>query len=173
MDHHSSEPFSASSQRPHPPLSPNAASGSCEHTYNEKDAYLPESVPPARGSKSSYGRGRDSVISPFSPKPSHPPSPTGSVSSAGSRRHHTRPEIHHAAPSKERNLQYPPQAHLDPEKHASAHSHPLSPRDSATAAHASTNAVVHDQGEYHEKAVEEKAWQLLVSGLQKLRLYTT
>jgi hypothetical protein len=168
MDHHSPEPFSASSHRPQLPLSPNGASGSCDHRYNEKDAYPPEPVRPARG-KSSYGRGRDSVISPFSPKPSHPPSPTSSVSSAGSRRHHARSAIQQAASSREGNLRHPPQAHLDPEKHASAHSHSLSHRDSVTAAHASASAVVHDQGEYHEKAVEEKAWQLLVSGLQKLR----
>jgi hypothetical protein len=139
-----------------------------EYTYSEKDVYSQhQSSRAERGSKqsSNYGRGRDSVIShPFSPKQSYPPSPTSSISSVGGRKHYSITEIQPASRpiSDGQNIRCPPQAHLDPEKQGYDSLHePRSHRNSASARGA--NDAVYDQGEYHEKAPEEKAWQLLVS----------
>lgn len=133
--------------------------------YNEKDTYhqSPRNERGSNGSNNSHGRAHDSVISqPFSPKPSYPPSPTSSVSSAGGRRHRSIPEIQSPTTTEAQNLRYPPQAYLDPEKggydssqERRSHRHSGSVRDQT--------AIVYDQGKYVEKGPEEKAWQLLVS----------
>ncbi|KAJ4369015.1 hypothetical protein N0V83_006097 [Neocucurbitaria cava] len=54
------------------------------------------------------------------------------------------------------------QAYLDPEKHGSASSQGRSSRNRA-ASGLDPDAVVYDQGEYHEKGPEEKVCRLLVS----------
>lgn len=177
---HTSVPFSATfanhSQQPSHQPSPNTTPDEVQYTYNEKDYYPQQQHQQRprdeRGSKtSSNGRGRDSVIShPFSPKQSYPPSPTSSISSvSGGRRHHSVPEIQSSAPVKDsQNITCPPQAHLDPEKHGyNSSQEPRSHRHSASARGASD--AVYDQGEYHEKEPEEKAWQLLVR-IQSLQM---
>lgn len=155
-------PFSAT-QPSQPPRDDHA------HAYNEKDAYLQQQQRPRpeRGSKhsSSYGWGRDSVIShPFSPKQSYPPSPASSISSVG-RKHRSITDIQPSAPAHDaQDIRRPPQAHLDPEKHGyGASQGHRSQRNSGSALGA--HDAVYDQSEYHEKAPEEKAWQLLVSGI--------
>jgi hypothetical protein len=163
---HPSAPVSAThanrSQQP-PQLPPNTTSDEYEYTYNEKDAYSQQQNRRDRGSKtSSNGRGHDSVIShPFSPKPSYPPSPGSSISSAGGQRHHSITEIHSSALKNDgHNIRIPPQAHLDPEKHGNRSSH-----EHRSQRHSETHDVVYDQSKYHENEPEEKAWQLLVSTL--------
>ncbi|CAO2650942.1 Nn.00g092390.m01.CDS01 [Neocucurbitaria sp. VM-36] len=144
--------------------SPNTSPDEYDYIYNEKDAYeRQQSIRTGRGSKSSNARPRDSVIShPFSPKPSSPPSPSSSVSSAG-RRHRSTSEIRISSSSpavNSQNITYPPRAYLDPEKQAYGSSKGRSSRDRVTPG-PGPEAVVYDQGEYHEKGPEEKTWQLL------------
>jgi hypothetical protein len=130
---------------------------------NEKDQYTYnasqlQNSRHERGSKSTTGRGHDSVIShPFSPKASSPPSPASSISSAG-RKSRSIPEVRYSSPpGGSRDITYPPQARIiDPEK--AAYSSPSPGRRSPNVA----QDAVYDQAEYHEKGPEEKAWQLLV-----------
>ncbi|KAL5118983.1 hypothetical protein ACEQ8H_003112 [Pleosporales sp. CAS-2024a] len=157
---HPPVPFSAT-HTPHgqPPLPDRH-----ESTYNEKDDYSQYQQPRAeRGSKTSNkSRAHDSVIShPFSPQQSYPPSPASSISSvsADKRRHASFAEIE--STTLVNDAQYsrrPPQAHLDPEKHShgTSQGHRSHRSESVPAAD-----VIYDQGQYHEKAPEEKAWQLL------------
>lgn len=160
---HPPVPLSAThhSQQPEQP-SPNAAPEE-SYTYNEKDAYTQQqSTRAERGSKQSSKYGRDSVIShPFSPKQSDPPSPSSSISSVDQQKHNSLTEIHPSIASNEgRNIKFPPQAHLDPEKQNYGSSQGRrSHRNSGSVR--VTDDAVYDQGEYHEKAPEEKAWQLL------------
>ncbi|KAF2036118.1 hypothetical protein EK21DRAFT_52595 [Setomelanomma holmii] len=160
---HPPVPFSATHahQSQQSPTSP--APTDYEYIYNEKDSYPQlQSSRAERGSRtSSNGRAHDSVIShPFSPKQSYPPSPTSSISSVGGQRHQSVPEIQFSDPNDGQNLTYPPQAHLDPEKHGHGSSQgQRSHRHSGSARGA--EAAVYDQGEYQESAPEEKAWQLL------------
>lgn len=129
---------------------------------NEKDQYTYnasqlQNSRHERGSKSTTGRGHDSVIShPFSPKASSPPSPASSISSAG-RKSRSIPEVRYSSPPRgSRDITYPPQARIiDPEK--AAYSSPSPGRRSPNVA----QDAVYDQAEYHEKGPEEKAWQLL------------
>ncbi|KAH7398715.1 hypothetical protein DE146DRAFT_498976 [Phaeosphaeria sp. MPI-PUGE-AT-0046c] len=135
------------------------------YTYNEKDAYSPQlNTRAERGSKqsSNYGRGRDSVIShPFSPKPSNPPSPSSSISSVGQHKHHSFTDFHpEIAANNGRNIRLPPQAHLDPEKQGYESSQGRRSQRNSASVRVADDAV-YDQAEYHEKAPEEKAWQLL------------
>ncbi|KAH7392578.1 hypothetical protein BKA66DRAFT_16786 [Pyrenochaeta sp. MPI-SDFR-AT-0127] len=148
--------------------SPNTSSDDCDYDYgygyNEKDAYYSpqQTKHVARAPRPTNRRPHDSLIShPLSPKLSSPPSPTSSVSSAG-RRHHSLPaEIQHAPPQvASRGIAYPPVAHLDPEKNGYAPSS-QSHRSPNRASGLDADAIVYDQGEYHEKGPEEKAWQLL------------
>jgi hypothetical protein len=116
--------------------------------------------PTDRASRSSNVRSHDSVVShPFSPKPSSPPSPTSTVSSAAPKHRsgdHDN-EIQHP-PSV--NISYPAHAHLDPEK-AAASPHR---RDS------NLTIVLYDSSEYMEKGPEEKPIQLLVCPSPRLFL---
>lgn len=157
-------PYSATYSLPsHYQLSSTSTSpDESDYVYNEKDAFASQqSYRTDRGSKSSSNRGRDSVIShPFSPKASSPPSPSSSVSSAG-RRHRSIPEIHSAQSVTDiQPVTYPPQAYLDPEKQAYGSSQGR--RSQNLPGGPEADAIVYDQGEYHEKGPEEKAWQLLV-----------
>ncbi|KAJ4381105.1 hypothetical protein N0V86_003452 [Didymella sp. IMI 355093] len=132
--------------------------------YDEKDTYArKDSTRTDRASKASYGHAHDSVISPFSPKASAPPSPSSSISSHVGRKHHSISEIQetHARYShNSHRVSYPPRAHLgDPEKANSydAYEH----RSQAHGSIPDAGAVVYDKSEYHEKGPEDKAWQLL------------
>lgn len=132
-----------------------------ESEYNEKDTY-PHKDSRRAGSKSAYDRAHDSVISPFSPKASAPPSPSSSIPSDVGRKHRSISEIQQTQERTSRQshrISYPPRAHLDPEKAASYdHDHRSQNRASVPDA----AAVVYDKSEYHEKGPEDKAWQLLV-----------
>jgi hypothetical protein len=159
-------PFSAITHGQQQPQHPTS---DYEYIYNEKDAYTQQqqqNTRAERGSKQSSndGHGRDSVIShPFSPKQSYPPSPASSISSADAQKHRSITEIQSSSQiSNGQSITRPAQAHLDPEKHGygSSQGH-RSHRNSGSARAA--NDAVYDQSEYHEKAPEEKAWQLLVS----------
>ncbi|KAH9875350.1 hypothetical protein J1614_004842 [Plenodomus biglobosus] len=143
------------SQSHQPPIRP--VSNEPTYEYNEKHSHpRQQSVHTDRGSKSSYGRARDSVIShPFSPKPSSP-SPGSSISSIDQRRHSVTDKRHSSAADGQ-NIRYPPRAYIDPEKHGYGSSQALRSYRPAPGA----EAVVYDQGKYHEKGPEEKAWQLL------------
>lgn len=163
-------PCSATSpqqSQPQRQLSTNASSDEYNYAYNEKEPYQRQhSIRTDRHSKSSFGRGRghDSVISshPFSPKASSAPSPTSSISSIGQQRNST-PEIRYSRSDIEQNnIQYPQQAHLDPEKHGYGSSHDGRSPNRASAARLDSDAIVYDKGAFHEKGPEEKAWQLLV-----------
>jgi hypothetical protein len=167
---HPPVPFSAThthhSQPPQQP-SPNAVYEEPTYTYNEKDAYTQQqSTRAERGSKQSSndGRGRDSVIShPFSPKQSNPPSPSSSISSVDRQKHNSLTAIHPSVPANEgRNIKFPPQAHLDPEKQDYGMAQGRRSHGTSGSVRVADDAV-YDQAEYHEKAPEEKAWQLLVS----------
>ncbi|KAF1852086.1 uncharacterized protein K460DRAFT_273520 [Cucurbitaria berberidis CBS 394.84] len=140
------------------PPSPNTSPDEYDHVYNEKDAYERQQTIrawPATKSKSSNRRPRDSVIS---PKASSPPSPSNSSVSSAGRRHSSTPEIHYSPPViQDRNIAIPPQAHLDPEKRGR-----LSPNRLASGTDVEADAVVYNQGEFHEKGPEEKTWQLLL-----------
>jgi hypothetical protein len=133
--------------------------------YNEKDTYArKDSTRTDRASKASYGHAHDSVISPFSPKASAPPSPSSSISSHVGRKHRSVSEIQetHARYShNSHRVSYPPRAHLgDPEK---ANSYdPYEHRSQTRGSIPDAGAVVYDKSEYHEKGPEDKAWQLLV-----------
>ncbi|KAL1792762.1 hypothetical protein ACET3X_009269 [Alternaria dauci] len=134
------------------------------YTYNEKEQYHPQhSIRPDRHSKSSFGRGHDSVISshPFSPNDSSAPSPGSSISSIGQQQNPT-PETRYSRSNiEQRNVQYPQQAHLDPEKHGYGSSHDGPSPNRASAARLDSEAIIYDKGAFHEKGPEEKAWQLL------------
>lgn len=158
-------PYSATYTHPSQPYhqpSPNTSSDDCDYDYDysEKDTYhTPHKSHSARASKASNRRAHDSVIShPLSPKLSTPPSPTSSVSSAG-RQHRGIQEIQHAPAT--HDVACPPPAHLDPEKHDYGSSQG-GQRSANRASGLDADAIVYDQGEYHEKGPEEKAWQLLV-----------
>jgi len=160
-------PCSATSpqqSQPQRQLSTNASSDEYNYAYNEKEPYQRQhSIRTDRHSKSSFGRGHDSVISshPFSPKASSAPSPTSSISSIGQQRNST-PEIRYSRSDIEQNnIQYPQQAHLDPEKHGYGSSHDGRSPNRASAARLDSDAIVYDKGAFHEKGPEEKAWQLL------------
>ncbi|RYN30156.1 hypothetical protein AA0119_g2117 [Alternaria tenuissima] len=160
-------PCSATSpqqSQPQRQLSTNASSDEYNYAYNEKELYQRQhSIRTDRHSKSSFGRGHDSVISshPFSPKASSAPSPTSSISSIGQQRNST-PEIRYSRSDIEQNnIQYPQQAHLDPEKHGYGSSHDGRSPNRAPAARLDSDAIVYDKGAFHEKGPEEKAWQLL------------
>ncbi|CAN9260774.1 unnamed protein product [Alternaria alternata] len=150
--------------QPQRQLSTNASSDEYNYAYNEKEPYQRQhSIRTDRHSKSSFGRGHDSVISshPFSPKASSAPSPTSSISSLGQQRNST-PEIRYSRSDIEQNnIQYPQQAHLDPEKHGYGSSHDGRSPNRASAARLDSDAIVYDKGAFHEKGPEEKAWQLL------------
>jgi hypothetical protein len=138
-----------------------------DYTYNEKTpSQRQQSIRAERHSRSSYGRGHDSVIShPFSPKASSPPSPCSSVSSIG-RPRHSIPEIQYSRVEiAQQNIQHPPQAHLDPEKHADGSSRGHRSPNRVSAAGPDGDAIVYDKGEYQEKGPEERAWHLLVSDI--------
>lgn len=83
-----------------------------------------------------------------SPKPSSPPSPASSLSSAA-REHRSIPDIESAARV---NVSRPPNAQLDPEK---ADYPQYQPDPNVT-------HVIYDSAEYQEKGPEEKPIQLLV-----------
>jgi hypothetical protein len=142
----------------------NTPSDEYDYTSTEKTpSQRQQSIRVERHSKSSYGRGHDSVIShPFSPKASSPPSPCSSVSSIGPPRHST-PEIQSSRSGTigQQNVQHPPQAHLDPEKHGYASSR--GGQRSPNRAGPDGDAIVYDKGAYQEKGPEERAWHLLVS----------
>lgn len=146
----------------HPQWPSQAASTEYSYGYNEKDDSNSrhQSLYTDRGSKSSCcGRGRDSVIShPFSPKPSSP-SPDSSISSIidHSKRHSSATDYRHSSALDGQNIQYPPRAYVDPEKYGYD---PSEHRNSYRAG-PGADAIVYDQGQYHEKGPEEKAWQLL------------
>ncbi|KAF1941968.1 hypothetical protein EJ02DRAFT_466125 [Clathrospora elynae] len=144
-------------------LPPNATTDGYDYSYNGKDScQRQQSIRTERGSKSSYRRAHDSVIShPFSPKASSPPSPSSSISSIG-RHHQSITEIQNARPEiKNQHIQLPQQAHLDPEKHGYGSSQGRRSPNRASAAGPEGDAIVYDQGEYQEKGPEEKAWHLL------------
>ncbi|KAI8934754.1 hypothetical protein NX059_008442 [Plenodomus lindquistii] len=146
-------------QRTAPQQSPiHPASNENDYEYNEKDAYSRQhSVYTDRGSKSSYGHGRDSVIShPFSPKASSSPSPGSSISSTEQSQYFAANKRHSSTVDNQ-SIQYPPRAYLDPEKHG----YGSSPDRNSNRPGEGVEAVVYDQGKYHEKGPEEKAWQLL------------
>ncbi|KAF1925446.1 uncharacterized protein M421DRAFT_423764, partial [Didymella exigua CBS 183.55] len=131
--------------------------------YNEKDVHARKDSTRTDGaSKASYGHAHDSVISPFSPKASAPPSPSSSISSDVGRKDRTISEIRETLVRQSHNshrVSHPPRAHLDPEKANSydAFEHRSQNRRSVPDA----GAVVYDKSEYHEKGPEDKAWQLL------------
>lgn len=132
--------------------------------YNEKSTYArKDSTRTDCASKASYSRPHDSVISPFSPKASAPPSPSSSISSEAGRKQRSLSEIQETHARQSRNshrVSYPPRAHLDPEK-ANLDDAYAQNRGSVLGA----GAVVYDKSEYHEKGPEDKAWQLLVCGV--------
>ncbi|KAI4625667.1 uncharacterized protein J4E92_003437 [Alternaria infectoria] len=145
-------------------LSTNTSPDEYNYAYNEKEPYQrQQTIRIDRHSKSSFGRGHDSVIShPFSPKASSAPSPCSSISSIGQQRNSTA-EIRYSSRSEiERgSIQYPQQAHLDPEKHGYGSSQGRRSPNRVSAAGPDGDAIVYDKGAYHEKGPEEKAWQLL------------
>lgn len=151
-----SQPQRTSQPRPSP-IRP--ASHELAGEYNEKHAHArQQSVHTDRGSNSSPARPRDSVIShPFSPKPSSP-SPASSISSSDQGRHSVTDKRHSSAADGQ-NIRYPPRAYLDPEKHGYGSSQAL--RSHRPGPGAEAEAVVYDQGKYHDQGPEEKAWQLL------------
>lgn len=115
---------------------------SAHGNFNEKGFSLsrPQSIHTNPYSKSSRHCGRDSVLShPFSPSP---------TTSTTDHRLPSHPDRH--------SIPYPPPAWIDEEKHACGVSHGFH------ASQPGVEAVVYDQGQYHEKGPEEKAWQLLL-----------
>jgi hypothetical protein len=154
-----------------PQLSPNALPAEYEYTCNEKaPSQRQQSIRVERNSKSSYGRGHDSVIShPFSPKASSPPSPCSSVSSIGRPRHSVQ-ETRRSRSEIEQQIQLPPKAHLDPEKHGLGSSRGHRSPNRVSAAGPDGDAIVYDKGEYQEKQPEERAWHLLVSDTNSINL---
>ncbi|KAF2107360.1 hypothetical protein BDV96DRAFT_506401 [Lophiotrema nucula] len=152
-------PTTLHQQQHHVQRSPRPNHNDSEYTYEETDRYSRQTYSvEQRGSKSSNGRGHDSVIShPFSPKASSPPSPSSSISSAG-RKHRSIDQIQYAAPI---TLSAPPRAHLDPEK-ANGSSHGTRTPNRVSSSNPDVTAVVYDSGEYHEKGPEDKAVKLLL-----------
>lgn len=153
-----------------------------ESEYNEKDAYARKDSARTDGTNSSHyaikqpaytnahtptharahAHAHDSVLSPFSPKASAPPSPSSSIcSDAAGRKQRAVADIQEDGYARRshqsQHISPPARAHLDPEKasaHDAAYEHRASANDVA--------AVVYDKTEYHEKGPEDKAWQLLV-----------
>lgn len=154
-----SSPAAHSQRAHHQPQSTTAPFDGYDYEYNEKDANARhESFHTDRGSRSSYGRGHDSVISqPFSPKGSSPPS-RSSISSASQRQYSVPNNLRSTSTVESEAIKYPPQAYLDPEKHGY-------PSYSTNRGGPEADAIVYDQGKYHERGPEEKAWQLLVCKL--------
>ena len=155
-------------QHTSPQLPLNTSPDEYDYTYNEKTpSQRQQSIRAERHSKSSYGRGHDSVIShPFSPKASSPPSPCSSVSSIW-RPRHSIPEIQYSRSEVgQQNIQHPQQAHLDTEKHGYSSSRCNRSPNRVSAAGPDGDAIVYDKGEYQEKGPEERAWHLLVSDIQ-------
>jgi hypothetical protein len=159
---HPPVPYSATHAQSHRSGQSSPADTDCDSEYNEKDACpRKDSTRPERVSKSSKGRAHDSVLSPFSPKASAPPSPSSSISGSVAREHRSSSAIQETYDRQSHRISYPPRAHLDPEKAA----YYDSPRDHRSLNRASVPdaaAVVYDKSEYHEKGPEDKAWQLLV-----------
>ena len=153
-------------QQHHPP-SPTLAPD--ERAYNEKSPSQHHHG--SRASKSSHARGRDSVIShPWSPHASSPPSPRSSTSSTA-RRHRSFSAAHHAPHViKSQSISFPPQAHLDPEKHG--YYSLQSPRTPQRRSNPRADAVLYDQTNYQEKWPEDRAWQLLVR-LSRLHMFVS
>ena len=134
----------------------------CDSEYIEKDTHARKySTRTDRGSRSTTGRAHDSVISPFSPKTSAPPSPSSSFSGSVGRKHRPVSGIQEVNDCNSHRVSYPPRAHLDAEKaqyYDSSQDH-CSPNRASVP---DTAAVVYDKSEYHEKGPEDKTWQLLV-----------
>lgn len=135
--------------------------------YSEKEHRHHSSVHSDRLSRSSNRRPHDSVIShPFSPKPSSPPSPStnssSSISSVGHHRNSSNAHRYSSSQLERQSLSFPPQAHIDPEKHAEALAHGYRVSNRLSAVPSGADAIVYDKGAYQEKGAEEKAWQLLV-----------
>jgi hypothetical protein len=163
-------PCPATQQQHHtsPKLPPNASPDEYDYAYNEKTpSQRQQSIRAERHSRSSYGRGHDSVIShPFSPKASSPPSPCSSSISSIGRTRHSIPEIQYSRSEiEQQNIQHPPQAHLDPEKHGYSSSRGHHSPNRVSAGGPDGDAIVYDKGEYQEKGPEERAWHLLVSDI--------
>ena len=158
---HPPAPCSAAHTQSHSSGHSSPAETDYESEHNEKDTH-PRKDSTRTDSKPTYDRAHDSVISPFSPKASAPPSPSSSISSDVGRRHHSISEIQGTQERTSRQshrVSYPPRAHLDPEK---ANSYDLDHRSQGRASVPDAAAVVYDKSEYHEKGPEDKAWQLLV-----------
>ncbi|KAL6710721.1 hypothetical protein ACN47E_007778 [Coniothyrium glycines] len=156
-------PFSATYSHQSPQPSPYTTPDSYDFQHNEKDAYTHHyrSSRPDRHSRSSHVHAHDSVISPFSPKDSSPPSPSSSVSSAG-RKHHSIADSRNSRSGVDRHsIQRPPKAHLDPEKYGYDSSRGGRSPHRVSGSGPDAEAVVYDQGKYQEKGPEDKAWQLL------------
>ncbi|EMD95990.1 hypothetical protein COCC4DRAFT_157004 [Bipolaris maydis ATCC 48331] len=135
--------------------------------YSEKEHRHHSSVHSDRLSRSSNRRPHDSVIShPFSPKPSSPPSPStnssSSISSVGHHRNSSNAHRYSSSQLERQSLSFPPQAHIDPEKHAEALAHGYRVSNRLSAVPSGADAIVYDKGAYQEKGAEEKAWQLLL-----------
>jgi len=131
--------------------------------YNEKEAHArKDSARTNRGSKATSGHAHDSVISPFSPKTSAPPSPGSSISSQAGRKHSAITEIQETQDrrSHSHRVSYPQRAHLDPEK-ANLYDEYDHRRSLNRGPVPDAAAVVYDKSEYHEKGPEDKTWQLL------------
>ncbi|EOA90888.1 uncharacterized protein SETTUDRAFT_64485, partial [Exserohilum turcica Et28A] len=141
----------------------NTSTGGPESDYPPHDhCHHHHSLRRDRTSKaSSHGRPHDSVISsrPFSPKPSSPPSPSSNSSISSLSNHRT--SSHAPAPYDRTSIPYPPQAHLDPEKHAELLSQTRRVPNRISVVPSNPDAIVYDKGAFHEKGPEEKAWQLL------------
>ncbi|KAF2624191.1 hypothetical protein BU25DRAFT_163034 [Macroventuria anomochaeta] len=160
---HPPAPCSATHAQSHSSSHSSPAETDYECDYNEKDTYpRKDSTRTDCASKSTYGHVHDSVISPFSPKTSAPPSLSSSISSNVGRKHHSVSEIqetHDRESRQSHRVSYPPRAHLeDPEK-ANSYDLPYEHRSQNRAS--VPNAVVYDKSEYHEKGPEDKTWQLL------------
>lgn len=159
---HPPVPYSAAHAQSHSSGHSSPAETDYESEYNEKDTYpSKDSTQTDHANKRAAARAHDSVISPFSPKASAPPSPSSSISSDVGRKHRSISEIQEVHDSQNHRPSYPPRAHLDPEKadyYDSSRNHRSQNRASVPEA----AAVVYDKSEYHEKGPEDKAWQLLV-----------
>ncbi|KAF9698120.1 hypothetical protein EKO04_003367 [Ascochyta lentis] len=158
-------PYSATRTQSHSsgPWSPADTDYDCDSEYNDKDAEYNDKHSCPRNdstSQSAAARPHDSVISPFSPKASEPPSPSSSISSQAARNHRSVSDIQDTHDYQSRRLSYPPRAHLDPEK-ADYYDSPRDHRSQNRASLPDAPAVVYDKSEYHEKGPEDKAWQLL------------
>lgn len=156
-------PYSATQAQGHSSGHSSPAETDYESEFNEKDTYpRKDSTRTDRAlSKSAAGRAHDSVISPFSPKASAPPSPSSSISSHVGHKHRSESEIQEVHSGRSHRVSYPPRVYLDPEK-ADYYDSPNDNRSQDRASVPDAAAVVYDKSEYHEKDPEDKAWQLLV-----------